>query len=157
MIFTKYPQRQSLANAIEQHKSRWQNSRKIEAEKNIDQVAPNISRDAQNRQRLAIHSLLRQSDFVDDSREAALEPVAESVSTTNTTVASVPVEATQEGRVDWGVQDTIYPMWNSISTDPNAIFGIPFGAGMVEFGNGMTQSMGDLDTHIGGEDEQGMY
>ncbi|KAK3201663.1 hypothetical protein GRF29_164g229873 [Pseudopithomyces chartarum] len=149
--------RQSLANAIEQHKSRWQNSRKIEAEKNMDQVAPNISRDAQNRQRLAIHSLLRQSDFVDDSREAALEPVVEQVSTTNTTVAPVTVEATQEGRVDWSIQDTIYPLWNSIPADSNAIYGIPFGAGMVEFGNGMTQSMGDLDAQITGVDEQGMY
>jgi hypothetical protein len=157
LVFTKYPQRQSLAIAIEQHKSRWQNTRKMEAEKNMDQVAPNISRDAQNRQRLAIHSLLRQSDFVDDSREAALEPVVEPVSTTNTTIAPVPVEATQEGRVDWGVQDTIYPLWNSIPADSNAIYGIPFGAGMVEFGNGMTQSMGDLDAQITGVDEQGMY
>ena len=91
---------------------------------------------------------------MDDSREAALEPVTEPVPNTVTPVAA---EATQEGRVEWNIQDTMYPLWNAMPNDSSAIYGIPFGGGMVEFGNDLTQSTGDLGNFIGGLDEQGMY
>jgi hypothetical protein len=143
-------QRVALGAAIEQHKTLWKPIGPVErTSRDPDPEPPNISRDAQNRQRLAIHSLLRQSDFVDDSREAALEP---SNSVPIATEAAATVEIPQ-GRVDWSIQDTMYPPWNFMPNEPNSLYGYPFRTGMLDFGGGLVPGT-DL---IGGLDEQCMY
>ncbi|CAJ0552152.1 Ff.00g061310.m01.CDS01 [Fusarium sp. VM40] len=69
--------RQELERVIQQHKQ-WLESSDPGAVTTADQASSSkLSKDAYNRQRLAIHSLLRQSDFVDDSRDAAPEPPPE--------------------------------------------------------------------------------
>lgn len=118
-----------------------------------------ISRDAHNRQKLAIHSLLRQSDFVDDSREAALESSNETVPAAalpmNPEVATAP--DISQGRVDWNIQDTAYQPWNFMPNDPNALYGIPFGVGMLNFGGGLAQGVDEMGNVMSGLDEQCMY
>lgn len=155
MVDTNNHQRKALKTAIEQHETRWKPTGAIEGTpRDPAPEPPNISRDAQNRQRLAIHSLLRQSDFVDDSREAALE------SSNETAPSAVPlltdITATTEfpqGRVDWNIQDTMYPPWNFMPNDPNSLYGFPFAIGMLDFGGSMSQGT-EL---IGGLDEQRMF
>ncbi|WZH45978.1 uncharacterized protein QYS62_007047 [Fusarium acuminatum] len=69
--------RQELERVIQQHKL-WLESSGPGAVTTPDQASSSkLSKDAYNRQRLAIHSLLRQSDFVDDSSDAAPEPPSE--------------------------------------------------------------------------------
>ncbi|KAF2450547.1 hypothetical protein P171DRAFT_349303 [Karstenula rhodostoma CBS 690.94] len=147
--------RKALETAIEQHKTHWKPTGPVEGSlRDPVPEPPNISRDAHNRQRLAIHSLLRQSDFVDDSREAALESPNE---TAPTAVPIVPdVVATTEmpqGRVDWNIQNTMYSPWNFMPNDPNALYGFPFATGILDLGGSMAQGT-EL---IGSLDEQCMY
>lgn len=113
-----------------------------------------MSKDANNRQRLAIHSLLRQSDFVDDSRDAALEPQTEP--TPEGVLPAVAANVQQEQRADWIIQNGIYPSWNFLSNDPNGgLYGVPFGMGF-DFNGAVAPGADDLGL-IAGLDEQGMY
>ncbi|OAG00866.1 uncharacterized protein CC84DRAFT_1154197 [Paraphaeosphaeria sporulosa] len=142
--------RTALETAIEQHKTRWKPAVSVETTPRD----PDISRDAHNRQRLAIHSLLRQSDFVDDSREAALESPNQTAP--NAVPIATEVVATTElpqGRVDWNIQDTMYPPWNFMPNDPSSLYGFPFATGMLDLGGNMQQGT-EL---VGSHDEQCMY
>lgn len=150
-------QRQALEAAIEQHKTRWKPTGPVEATPRDPELEPpNISRDAHNRQRLAIHSLLRQSDFVDDSREAALESSNETAPITTLPINTEVAEVAQ-GRVDWNIQDAMHPPWNFMPNDPDSLYGFPFGTGMLDFGGSMMQGTDELGNLISGLDEQGMY
>ncbi|KAJ4358376.1 uncharacterized protein N0V89_002958 [Didymosphaeria variabile] len=147
--------RKALEAAIDQHKTRWKPNGPVEGTpRDPDPDPPNISRDAHNRQRLAIHSLLRQSDFVDDSREAALESSTQAGPTATLPVAAESAATTNiSQRVDWNVQDTIYPPWNFMPNDPNSLYGFPFGTGMLDFGGSMAQGTDELGNLIGSLDE----
>ncbi|KAJ4292590.1 hypothetical protein N0V90_009253 [Kalmusia sp. IMI 367209] len=153
--------RQALEKAIQQHKTRWKPTSHSEITTTEPElIPPNVSRDAHNRQRLAIHSLLRQSDFVDDSREAALEPQSETTATVTQPMANelaAAVEISPQERVDWNIQDAMYPPWNFIPNDPITLYGSPFGTGILDFSGGMAQSTDELGNLIGGLDEQCMY
>ncbi|KAF7594857.1 hypothetical protein BBP40_008187 [Aspergillus hancockii] len=145
--------RQMLERAIQQHK-KWLESSDHRAVATAD-PSPHpplgISRDAYMRQRLAIHSLLRQSDFVDDSREAAPEPAA--TDAVNWT-ASTEDEQMQEPPTDWGIQDVVYPLTDPTISDSNLLLGLPYGLDLNGWpGDGGEQTSG----YIGGFEEQYMY
>ncbi|KAL5409856.1 hypothetical protein PMIN04_010866 [Paraphaeosphaeria minitans] len=142
--------RKALETAIEQHRTRWKHAGSVETTTRD----PEISRDAQNRQRLAIHSLLRQSDFVDDSCEAALETPNQ----TTPNIVPIAIEAvatTQlpQGRVNWNIQDTMYPPWNFMANDPNSLYGFPTATGLLDSDGNVAQGT-EL---VGSLDEQCMY
>lgn len=142
-----------MERVIQQHKSWLESSdhRAVSAVDPTPQPQPKTSTDAYIRQRLAIHSLLRQSDFVDDSREAAPEPPSEpALSWTASTVE----DQAQEPQGEWV---SAYPAPTDL-TDPTLLFGLPYGGTAMDF-NGWTTNPGpeELSGYIAGFDEQYMY
>ncbi|KAH7191959.1 uncharacterized protein B0J16DRAFT_332040 [Fusarium flagelliforme] len=115
--------RQELERVIQQHKL-WletSGSSAITATK-TDKTSPTLSKDAYIRQRLAIHSLLGQSEFVDDSRDAAPEPPPEPA--LSWTGSPEDDQSVPEPQVDGDGRD---PYLNGPITDPNFLLGIPYG------------------------------
>jgi hypothetical protein len=89
-----------------------------------------MSTDAYIRQRLAIHSLLRQSDFVDDSREAAPEPLQEPALSWT---ASTEDGQVQEPEAEWvSPRDQMFPVIDA-TTDPCSLFGPQYGGAVPDF------------------------
>ncbi|EEU44500.1 uncharacterized protein NECHADRAFT_49581 [Fusarium vanettenii 77-13-4] len=152
------PMRQELERVIQQHKS-WLESSDHQALTTSDPAPrppPKLSRDAYIRQRLAIHSLLRQSDFVDDSRDAAPEPPSEpALSFTASTEDEQPVA---EPSTDWNTRETGYPLADPI-TDPNLLFGLPYGGVGLDLNAWACNTAGtqDLNGYLADFDEQYMY
>ncbi|KAJ4141954.1 hypothetical protein NW754_014743 [Fusarium falciforme] len=152
------PMRQELERVIQQHKS-WLESSDHQALSTSDPAPrppPKLSRDAYIRQRLAIHSLLRQSDFVDDSRDAAPEPPSEpALSFTASTEDEQPVA---EPSTDWNTRETGYPLADPI-TDPNLLFGLPYGGVGLDLNAWACNTAGtqDLNGYLADFDEQYMY
>ncbi|KAL6360732.1 hypothetical protein LRP88_06439 [Fusarium phalaenopsidis] len=152
------PMRQELERVIQQHKS-WLESSDHQALSTSDpapQPPPKLSRDAYIRQRLAIHSLLRQSDFVDDSRDAAPEPPSEpALSFTASTEDEQPVA---EPSTDCNTRETGYPLADPI-TDPNLLFGLPYGGVGLDLNAWACNTAGtqDLNGYLADFDEQYMY
>jgi hypothetical protein len=150
-------QRQELERVIQQHKS-WLESADHAAVSAVDPnplPAPKLSRDAYIRQRLAIHSLLRQSDFVDDSRDAAPEPPPEPALSWT---ASTDEDQVQEPQAEWSApRDPGLPAVDA-ATDPYFLFGLPYGGSSLDF-NAWTCNPGpqELSGYLGGFDEQYMY
>ncbi|KAI5461651.1 hypothetical protein BGZ63DRAFT_240152 [Mariannaea sp. PMI_226] len=149
--------RQQLEGVIQQHKS-WLESadhRAVSAADPNPRPPPNMSTDAYIRQRLAIHSLLRQSDFVDDSRDAAPEPISEPALSWT---ASTDEDQVQEPQAEWTApRDPGFPALDA-ATDPYFLLGLPFGASSLDF-NAWTGNPGlqELSGYLGGFDEQYMY
>ncbi|KAM5344806.1 hypothetical protein ACJ41O_010668 [Fusarium nematophilum] len=158
------PMRQELERVIQQHKS-WLESSDHQAVSTVDTTPrppPKLSRDAYIRQRLAIHSLLRQSDFVDDSRDAAPEPPAEpALSWTASTDVDEQQSAPPEPQTDWSARDiggVAYPIGDPIS-DPNLLFGLPYGGVGLDLNAWACNTAGgqDLNGYLADFDEQYMY
>lgn len=102
------------------------------------------------RQRLAIHSLLRQSDFVDDSCDAAPEPNRPLLTwTASTEDDQIPPPAS-----DWDERGTVDPVTEQIGNEPNLFCGLEYGLDLLGWpGEGTQEALG----FIGGLDEQFMY
>lgn len=162
------PQRQELERVIQQHKS-WLESadhNTLSVDPTPPLPAPKLSRDAYIRQRLAIHSLLRQSDFVDDSRDAAPAPelsagAAEpALSWTASTDEEQAQEATQPEWTSGGSREAAAMPNGGVdaATDPYFLFGLPYGGSSLDF-NAWTCNPGpqELSGYLGGFDEQYMY
>jgi hypothetical protein len=129
-------------------------SRAITATETAHKSPPKLSKDAYIRQRLAIHSLLGQSDFVDDSRDAAPEPPPEqALSSTESpedgqTAPEPPMEG--DGRELYLLNDPIM--------DPNILFGISYGAGSdLNAWAYNAAIMQDINGYLADVDEQYMY
>ncbi|KAF4333467.1 nitrogen assimilation transcription factor nit-4 [Fusarium beomiforme] len=134
--------RQELERVIQQHKQ-WLESSDHRAITTtgytVSAQSEKLSKDAYIRQRLAIHSLLRQSDFVDDSHDAAPEAPPEPESE----------QHSPEQQTSWGNRDPI--------TDQNLMFGLPYGGGLdlnAWASMAGTQDLGGLFSDF---DEQYMY
>ncbi|KAJ4316202.1 hypothetical protein N0V84_007984 [Fusarium piperis] len=153
------PMRQELERVIQQHKSWLESSdhQALSTSEPAPRPPPKLSRDAYIRQRLAIHSLLRQSDFVDDSRDAAPEPPSEpALSFTASTEDEQPVA---EPSTDWSnTRETGYPLTDPI-TDPNLLFGLPYGGVGLDLNAWACNTAGtqDLNGYLADFDEQYMY
>ncbi|KAF4977692.1 hypothetical protein FZEAL_5833 [Fusarium zealandicum] len=152
--------RQELERVIQQHKSWLESSdhRVVSAVDPSPQPPPKLSRDAYIRQRLAIHSLLRQSDFIDDSRDAAHEPLSEpALSWAASTEDEQQVPEPQTG---WSARETVpnYPIVDPI-TDPDLLFGLPYGGVGLDLNAWACNTAGiqDLNGYTGSFDEQYMY
>ncbi|KAH6987951.1 hypothetical protein BKA56DRAFT_629983 [Ilyonectria sp. MPI-CAGE-AT-0026] len=148
--------RQELERVIQQHKS-WLESADHRAVFTADpnpRPPPKLSKDAHIRQRLAIHSLLRQSDFVDDSRDAAPEPPAEPALSWT---ASTEEDQVQEPQAEWGAREPGFPAADPI-TDPYLLFGLPYGGSTFDI-NAWTCNPGtqEMSGYLGAFDEQYMY
>ncbi|KAM0561654.1 hypothetical protein ACHAPJ_002822 [Fusarium lateritium] len=149
--------RQELERVIQQHKLWLESSdhRAIQAVDPAPKSPPKLSKDAYIRQRLAIHSLLRQSDFVDDSRDAAPEPPSEpALSWTASTEDEQPAP---EPQTDWNSKES-YPL-NDPITDPNLLFGLPYGGVGLDLNAWACSTAGtqDLNGYLADFDEQYMY
>ncbi|GMG27699.1 unnamed protein product [Aspergillus oryzae] len=145
-------QRQILERAIQQHK-KWLESSDYHPIATADpspHPPAGISRDAYMRQRLAIHSLLRQSDFVDDSCDAAPEPNRPLLTwTASTEDDQIPPPAS-----DWDDRGTVDPVTEQIGSEPNLFCGLEYGLDLLGWpGEGTQEALG----FIGGLDEQFMY
>lgn len=142
---------------IQQHKAWLESSdhRAVSAADPSPRHPPGLSRESYIRQRLAIHSLLRQSDFVDDSREAAPDPPTEPALSWT---ASTEEDHFPEPQMDWNARDAAYPMADAMTTDPNLLFGLPYGGASLDF-NSWTGTSGtdELGNFLGGFNEQYMY
>ncbi|KAJ4116350.1 hypothetical protein NW769_003417 [Fusarium oxysporum] len=135
--------RQELERVIQQHKA-WLESSDHRAITTTTDPNPaqssKLAKDAYIRQRLAIHSLLRQSDFVDDSHDAAPAAPPEPESE----------QQSPEQQANWGIRDPV--------TDQNLMFGLPYGGGLDL--NAWASSMAgnqDLNGLFTDFDEQYMY
>ena len=51
----------------------------------------------------------------------------------------------------------MYQPWNSGSNDTSGLYGMSFGATLLDFGGGMMQGPEEMENLLGGLDEQGMY
>jgi hypothetical protein len=128
-------------------------NRAIAATETTNKSPPKLSRDAYIRQRLAIHSLLGQSDFVDDSRDAAPAPPPEALSSTESpedsqTAPEPPMDG--DGRELYLLNDPIM--------DPNILFGISYGAGSdMSTWAYNAAIMQDINGYLADVDEQYMY
>ncbi|KAL3594513.1 hypothetical protein FPOAC2_08826 [Fusarium poae] len=147
--------RQELERVVQQHTT-WAESldnRAIAATETTNKSPPKLSRDAYIRQRLAIHSLLGQSDFVDDSRDAAPAPPPEALSSTESpedsqTAPEPPMDG--DGRELYLLNDPIM--------DPNILFGISYGAGSdMSTWAYNAAIMQDINGYLADVDEQYMY
>ena len=127
-------QRRELERVIQQHKSWLESSdhRAVSAVDPTTETPPKLSRDAYIRQRLAIHSLLRQSDFVDDSRDAAPEPPPAPAEPALSWTASTVDDPMQEAQNDWNPREPIYPPLADLM-DPNILFGLQYGGAPIDF------------------------
>ncbi|KAF7624826.1 hypothetical protein AFLA_001708 [Aspergillus flavus NRRL3357] len=144
--------REILERAIQQHK-KWLESSDHHPIATADpspHPPAGISRDAYMRQRLAIHSLLRQSDFVDDSCDAAPEPNRPLLTwTASTEDDQIPPPAS-----DWDDRGTVDPVTEQIGSEPNLFCGLEYGLDLLGWpGEGTQEALG----FIGGLDEQFMY
>ncbi|KAF9769266.1 hypothetical protein IL306_013354 [Fusarium sp. DS 682] len=135
--------RQELERVIQQHKQWLESSDHRAITTTIysnSAQSEKLSKDAYIRQRLAIHSLLRQSDFVDDSHDAAPEAPPEPESE----------QQSPEQQTNWGSRDPV--------TDQNLMFGLPYGGGLDlnAWASSMTGTQ-DLNGFLTEFDEQYMY
>lgn len=94
---------------------------------------------------------------MDDSREAALEPPTEPAPAT-ANASPLPPAAAGDGVQDWNAQDAaMYQPWSAGTNDAGGLYGMSFGATLLDFGGGMMQGTGEVENLLGGLDEQGMY
>ncbi|CAM1507893.1 Fc.00g047410.m01.CDS01 [Cosmosporella sp. VM-42] len=153
------PMRRELERVIQQHKSWLESSdhRAVSAVDPTTDTPPKLSKDAYIRQRLAIHSLLRQSDFVDDSRDAAPEPPPAPAEPALSWTASTEDDQMQEAQNDWNPREPTYPP-PADPMDPNILFGLPYGGAAMDF-NAWTCNPGpeELCGYLEVFDEQYMY
>ncbi|KAF5019573.1 hypothetical protein F66182_8426 [Fusarium sp. NRRL 66182] len=136
-----------LAIGFSMHKL-WLESSDHRAVSTVDAGQPpsKLSKDAYIRQRLAIHSLLRQSDFVDDSRDAA--PPEPALSTEEEQAPPAP-------QTDWGGREP-YPLNDPIK-DPNMLFGLPYGGVGLDLNAWACAETQDMNGCLVDPDEQDMY
>ncbi|KAF4990371.1 hypothetical protein FGRMN_8506 [Fusarium graminum] len=144
--------RQELERVIQQHKL-WLDTPGHRVVATTDPApSSKLSKDAYIRQRLAIHSLLRQSDFVDDSRDAAPEPQPEP---TPSWTSSVENEPGSEFHAE-GSRKEPYPFSDPLK-DPVLLFGMSHGGLDLDAWVGNEPGAQDLSGHLVGYDEQYMY
>ncbi|KAE8336581.1 hypothetical protein BDV24DRAFT_168151 [Aspergillus arachidicola] len=144
--------RQILERAILQHKKWLESSdhRPVATADPSPHPPVGISRDAYMRQRLAIHSLLRQSDFVDDSCDAAPEPTRPLLSWT----ASTEDDQMPQPASDWDGRGIVDPVTEQIGSEPNLFCGLEYGLDLLGWAvEGTEEALG----FIGELDEQFMY
>ncbi|KAF4453011.1 hypothetical protein F53441_4242 [Fusarium austroafricanum] len=147
--------RQELERFIQQHKTWLESShnRPITTADPTSKPSSKLSKDAYIRQRLAIHSLLRQSDFVDDSRDAAPEAPPEPA--LSWTASTEDEQSTAEVHTDWSSRE-LQPASDNLM-DPSLLFGLPFGGGLdMNAWYSMTETQ-DLSGFLTDFDEQNMY
>ncbi|KAK7408600.1 hypothetical protein QQX98_009248 [Neonectria punicea] len=148
--------RQELERVIQQHKSWLESSdhRAVSAVDPTPRPPPKLSKDAHIRQRLAIHSLLRQSEFVDDSRDAAPEPPPEPALSWT---ASTEEDQMQEPQGEWNTREPGFPAADPI-TDPYLLFGLPYGGSSLDLNAWACNTGGqEMSGYLGAFDEQYMY
>jgi hypothetical protein len=129
-------------------------TRVIAATETAHKSPPKLSKEAYIRQRLAIHSLLGQSDFVDDSRDAAPAPTPEqALSSTESPEYS---QTAPEPPMD-GDGRELY-LLNDFVMDPNILFGISYGAGSdLSAWAHNAAIIQDINGYLADVDEQYMY
>lgn len=129
-------------------------NRAIAATGTTHKSPPKLSKDAYIRQRLAIHSLLGQSDFVDDSRDAAPAPPPEQA--LSTTESPEDGQAAPEPSMD-GDGRELY-LLNDPIMDPSILFGISYGAGSdLDAWAHNAAIMQGINGYLADVDEQYMY
>ncbi|KAM0336821.1 hypothetical protein ACHAPQ_003801 [Fusarium lateritium] len=144
--------RQELERVIRQHKLWLESPDHQPVTTAVPVPSSKLSKDAYNRQRLAIHSLLRQSDFEDDSRNAALQPSTEpSLSWTPSTEDE---QAGPETQTDRNSRE-LYTL-NDPLMDSKLLFGLPYGGDFNAWAGG-TPGTKDLAGYLADVDEQYMY
>ncbi|KAM0204897.1 hypothetical protein ACHAQI_009713 [Fusarium lateritium] len=144
--------RQELERVIRQHKLWLESPDHQPVTTAVPVSSSKLSKDAYNRQRLAIHSLLRQSDFEDDSRNAALQPSTEpSLSWTPSTEDE---QAGPETQTDRNSRE-LYTL-NDPLMDSKLLFGLPYGGDFNAWAGG-TPGTKDLAGYLADVDEQYMY
>ncbi|KAF5674173.1 NirA-like nitrate assimilation regulatory protein [Fusarium heterosporum] len=144
--------RQELERVLQQHKL-WLDTPGHRVVATTDPAPPpKLSKDAYIRQRLAIHSLLRQSDFVDDSRDAAPEPGPEPTPGWTPSVENEPgSELHAEGN-----RTESYPFSDPLK-DPMLLFGMSHGGLDLDAWVGNELGAQYLSKDLVDYDEQYMY